>query len=109
MMGSNLTTDQRPFVDVTGLHCSMKAQQAQMVDENQDWAAFGLDFQVPETCQAVQIRVRRKPSRNIDNLIQGDFWLKSVALQKIEEPQAMHIAPLTVAPALMPQPSGGRP
>ncbi len=78
-----ITTEQKPFIDVVGLHCSMVATQTNMVPADQEWTPFSLTFTVPEQCEAVQIRVRRKPSTNIDNLINGDLWLSDFSMTPI--------------------------
>ena len=78
-----LTTEQKPFVEVTGLHCSMENAATEMVLTEQDWTPFSLDFTVPKQCEAVQIRIRRVPSANIDNLIKGDLWLSDFVIKPI--------------------------
>lgn len=81
----NLTTDQRPFLEVigrpSGEDCSMRFT-TEMVEENQDWTPFALDFTVPDECsQGVEIRLRRLPSQKIDSLISGDLWLTHLSLE----------------------------
>ena len=80
----NLSTDQRPFVEVTGLYCSMPAVAAAMMPGNQEWSSFSLTFTVPEQCSGVQVRLRRKASNDLDNKISGDVWLTDFALRKTE-------------------------
>jgi tetratricopeptide (TPR) repeat protein len=79
-----LTTDQTPFIEVVGRDCSMHFA-TEMVQTDQDWTLFKLPFTVPEECnQGIIVRVRRRPSRNIDNLISGDLWLTKFSLQATE-------------------------
>jgi hypothetical protein len=54
-----------------------------MVEPDQDWTPFSFSFFIPEECQqGVLIRLRRFPSKNIDSLIKGDFWITNLSLQK---------------------------
>ena len=82
MRSSGLTTDQKPFVEVVGINCSMQTARTDMVQADQDWTSFNLPFIVPKPCDAVQVRIRRIPSNNLDNLIKGDLWLKDFSLRK---------------------------
>jgi hypothetical protein len=78
-----LTTDQLPQVEVVGLHCSMPVTTVPIA-ATQDWTAFQVEFSSTDQCNAIQVRIRRKPSRSIDSLIKGDIWLTDLALhQKI--------------------------
>lgn len=45
------------------------------------WTSFSGTFGVPPTTDVVLIELRRRPSRQIDNLIRGTLWLDSVALK----------------------------
>lgn len=74
-----LTTNQRPFVEVTGYKCTASSQ-TQMLAEDQPWERFDLLFRVPEECEAMIVRVRRKPSLHIDNKLGGDLWLTDCAI-----------------------------
>jgi tetratricopeptide (TPR) repeat protein len=80
MRSKELSTDQKPFIEITGVHCTMPPIATEMVQKNQDWTPFTLTFTVPDQCEAVLIRIRRKPSKNIDNLLKGDLWVKDFAL-----------------------------
>ena len=83
MRSRGITTEQKPFVEVIGLLCSMPGAKTEMMQADQEWTPFSLVFSVPEQCEAVQVRVRRSPSKNIDNLIKGDFWLSNFSLKPI--------------------------
>ncbi|XOF32892.1 MAG: tetratricopeptide repeat protein [Candidatus Electrothrix sp. YB6] len=81
-----LTTDQKPFIEVLGRDCELRSD-TDMVQADQDWTRFTLPFTVPEECgQGVMVLVRRRPSRNIDNLISGDLWLTNFSLQETTAP-----------------------
>jgi hypothetical protein len=77
-----LSTEQTPYLEVTGLYCPMRPVTTAMVQADQDWTPFSLDFAVPEECEGIRLRIRRRPSTNIDNLIAGDLWLTDLALRK---------------------------
>ncbi len=99
MQSSGLSTEQRPFVEVAGLQCSMPAARSTMAEENQDWTSFQIEFTVPQTCRAVQVRLRRRKSRNIDNLIHGELRLKDLQLQDITDQESISISTLVLNPA----------
>jgi hypothetical protein len=81
LRSKEMTTDQRPFIEIAGRDCSLKIA-TEMVEPNQDWTSFSLSFTVPEECgQGVEIRLRRLPSKKIDSLISGDLWVTSLSLQ----------------------------
>ena len=82
---SNLTTDQRPYLEVIGFQCTMPPARSEVVAERQPWTAFALPFAVAEDCQAVQVRVRREPSTRLDNLLAGDLWLRDLAIEETGE------------------------
>lgn len=83
LRSQRLTTDQRPFIEIIGRNCSRSLYaKTEMVEANQDWSFFSLNFTVPDECrQGVQIRLRRRPSKKIDSLISGDLWLTNLSLQ----------------------------
>ncbi|MCI5134501.1 MAG: hypothetical protein D3920_05365 [Candidatus Electrothrix sp. AW2] len=83
MRSKNLTTDQRPFLQLIGRKCSMRFV-TEMVKSNQDWTQFSLHFTVPTKCnQGVELRLCRLPSKKIDSLISGDFWITNLSLQNV--------------------------
>ena len=86
LRSKEMTTDQRPFIEIAGRNCSLQAATA-MVETDQDWTPFSLSFTVPEECrQGVEIRLRRLPSKKIDSLISGDLWVTNLSLQHAPSP-----------------------
>ncbi|MCI5131823.1 MAG: hypothetical protein D3904_09920 [Candidatus Electrothrix sp. EH2] len=85
LRSQELTTDQRPFIEIIGRNCSRSLYaKTEMVEADQDWSFFSLDFTVPDECrQGIVIRLRRLPSKNIDSLISGDLWFTNLSLQSI--------------------------
>ena len=86
LRSKEMTTDQRPFIEIAGRNCSLQAATA-MVETDQDWTPFSLSFTVPEECQqGMEIRLRRLPSKKIDSLISGDLWVTNLSLQHAPSP-----------------------
>lgn len=81
----HLTTDERPFIQVTGVRCSMKPVSSGMIPVSQDEDVFEIVFSVPDHCSLLNIRVRRKQSLQIDNMIGGDMWLSEMNLKETEK------------------------
>mgnify|MGYP001381347851 CR=1 FL=1 len=77
-----LTTDQRPYLEVSGFQCPMAPVRTALVAATQPWTALTLPFEVPADCRAVQVRVRRDRSNRLDNLLAGDLWLRGLAIDK---------------------------
>jgi len=75
-----LTTDQRPYLEVVGYKCKILPAKTEIMAKSQPWAPFTLSFNVPEECEAVQVRVRRDPSKHLDNLLAGDLWLRDLEI-----------------------------
>jgi len=75
-----LTTDQRPFVEVAGYKCQAPVVRTEMIAPSQPWQEFVLAFTVPDGCRAMVARVRRPPSRQIDNQLGGELWLTRLAI-----------------------------
>ena len=80
-----LTTDQKPFIEVRGLHCSMPPAATAMMPDDQKWTPFTLEFTVPDQCHGVQVRIRRRASNNLDNKISGDVWLTDFAIRRTDQ------------------------
>jgi hypothetical protein len=71
-------------MEVIGWGCSMEPHPSGMAEQDQPWTPFSLTFTMPEFCEAVQLRIRRLPSNNIDNLIKGDLWLTNFSLKEVK-------------------------
>lgn len=76
LKSAKLTTEQLPYIEVYGYQCDGLYEKTDMVDPDQEWRSFELNFQVPEECNIISVRLRRKMSINIDNKLAGDVWLK---------------------------------
>ncbi len=75
-----LTTDQRPFLEVYGYRCQTFRANSEMVLPDQEMVPIAFRFGVPEDCNAIVVRLRRKESRQIDNKLSGQLWLGNLAI-----------------------------
>ncbi len=82
---TKLSTDQRPFFQAYGYHCESVATQTEMVESDQDWRDIYLQINVPEDCDAMIIRLRRRESNQIDNKLAGDIWLAGFEIEETGE------------------------
>ena len=53
-----------------------------MINGTHDWGTEMIEFSPPEGCEAVVVRLRRKPSRRFDSKISGTVWLDDFRLEK---------------------------
>ncbi|MCF8084614.1 MAG: hypothetical protein K9M96_16125 [Deltaproteobacteria bacterium] len=79
--GEGLTTDRGPFIEVygydrKGLHIKGPERVGTW-----DWEKVSLDFSVPDGCHAVVVRLSRRPSRKLDNKIEGRVWVDDFRLE----------------------------
>lgn len=81
----DLTTDQRPFFEVTGLKCKMTRLLTPIFQKNQDWTKYILTFNLPDQCQAVTIRLRRNKSNYLDNQLSGKIWIRNLHIDPIDK------------------------
>jgi len=96
MKSDHLTTNKRPYVEVGGMYCSMTKARTAMVNADQDWTPFGLRFTAPELCEGILLQIKRDESGDIDNLIQGDFWLNDLILTPLISHTQLNISKLDV-------------
>ena len=81
-----ITTDQGVFVEVRGRGCRGLYEKGPMILGTEDWQQVDLEFEVPEACDTVLVRLRRKPSGRFDNKINGVLWLDDFVLEPLENP-----------------------
>jgi len=43
------------------------------------------DFEVPEDCAAIVVRLRRNESLQIDNKLAGQLWLKNIIISNVSK------------------------
>ena len=78
--GKDLSTDQGPFFEVYGHDAKRLHAKGPMLLGTQDWEKVSIEFTTPEGCHAVVVRMRRLPSRKLDNLIGGTVWVDDFEL-----------------------------
>jgi len=82
LKSQKLTTDQRPFLEVYGYKCKMAYAKSEMVEPDQDWTSYKVNFSVPGECSAVVVRLRRKESSHIDSKLAGKIWLRNFTIRE---------------------------
>lgn len=82
---SDLTTDQRPYIEVRGIECP-GVWKTEMAPATTDWREETLGFTAPESCAAVAVTLRRNPSRRFNSRINGRLWLDDFQLTPIARP-----------------------
>ena len=78
--GDGITTDQGPFLDIYGHDAKGLYVKGPMLSGTKDWEELSIDFTPPKNCHAVVVRLRRVPSRKLDNKIEGTVWLDGFEL-----------------------------
>ncbi len=82
MKSEKLTTDQRPQFEMSGYNCKASAVRSTMPDPDQEWLVHKFSMMVPEQCTAIVVRLRRNPSRHIDNKIRGKLWIRNLEIRE---------------------------
>ena len=80
-----LTTNERPFLEVDGYKCNSTPIKSEMVEADQEWKEFEVEFGVSQECSAMVVRIRRNETRHLDNKISGRLWIKDFKIEKIDE------------------------
>jgi len=80
-----ITTDQGPFVEISGYDCKGLHHKGPMIDGTQEWRTETIEFVPPEDCEAVVVRLRRLPSKRFDSKISGTVWLDDFRLEKVNQ------------------------
>lgn len=84
LKSQKMTTDQRPFLEVSGYKCKAPVMTSTMVEPDQDWTQHQVVLQVPEECAAMVFRLRRKESNHIDNKLSGQMWLRNFVVAEMD-------------------------
>lgn len=85
MKSQKMTTDQRPFLEVSGYKCKGPVANSEMVAPDQDWKQHQVVINVPEECGAVVVRLRRKESNHIDSKLAGQLSLRNFSIAEMVE------------------------
>ena len=77
---SGITSDKGVLLDVSGYGCTGVRAESTPVSGTTPWAAEELEIPVPDSCEAVTVRVCRRESLMFDSKISGDYWLGGLEL-----------------------------
>lgn len=79
--GEGLSTDQGLFLEVYGHDAKGLHVRGPMLTGTRDWEKVSVEFKAPEGCHGVVLRLRRNPSRKLDNKIKGTIWIDDFRLE----------------------------
>ena len=85
MKSQKMTTNERPFLEVSGYKCKAPVASLEMVAPDQDWTQHQVVVNVPEECGAVVVTLRRKESNHIDSKLAGQLWLRNFVITETAE------------------------
>jgi tetratricopeptide (TPR) repeat protein len=85
MKSKMMTTNERPFLEVSGYKCKIPVVNSEMVASDQDWKQHQVVIKVPEECNAVVVLLRRKESKHIDSKLAGQLWLRNFVIAENAE------------------------
>ncbi len=80
-----LTTDQGPFVEIYGFDREEFYATGPMISGTHDWRRESIEFEPPEDCRAIVVRLRRQPSNRFDAKIGGTLWLDDFRLERTDD------------------------
>jgi hypothetical protein len=79
-----ITTDQGPFVEISGYDQNGLSQSGPMITGTHKWREASIEFRPPAGCRAVVVRVRRRSSHRFDSKIKGSLWLDNFRLEILD-------------------------
>ena len=82
VMSNNLTTRSGLFWQVICTDSKDLKAKSEMITGTNDWRSLNLDFTTPESCNMIQLILRRHVSDDIGQKISGTLWIDSVAIKK---------------------------
>ena len=83
MRVAGLGTDQGMFIEVLAREPSALLVTTEPLLGTTDWTAVEAEFDVPEGSGQALIRLRRRPSQQIDNRLRGQLWVDSVKIEPV--------------------------
>lgn len=93
MKSQKMTTNQRPFLEVSGCNCKAPLASSEMVAPDQDWTQHRVVVNVPEECAAMVVRLRRMESNHIDSKLAGQLWLRNFVIAEAAEDPIVQSTP----------------
>ena len=80
-----ISTDRGPFVEIYGYGCKGLYAHGPMMTGTHGWHPEQVAFTVPESCEAMVIRIRRRPSYRFDSKISGRLFIDDFRLSPAVE------------------------
>jgi len=96
-----ITTDQGPFIEIQGYDIEGLNIAGPKITGTHGWRDVALEFEMPDSCRAAVVRLRRLPSNRFDSKIRGSLWLDNFRLEKIESESPRFLSDIsgTISPA----------
>jgi len=83
-----ITADSGPRIEIADVYNPSVFDQLtdDLRTEGPVWTPFSMDFKTGSSTELIIVRVVRRPSGTLDNLIAGRFWLDDLSLQADADP-----------------------
>lgn len=78
---SGITTKNGVFFQVIGHKCSGLDVRSESVTGDSFWKEIAVDFDLPQACSALIVKIRRERSQKLDNKIEGTAWIDGITLK----------------------------
>jgi hypothetical protein len=86
LRADGLTTDQTPYFSIQGYSdASCAAGGSGKFPATSAWSKVSVPFEVKEGCKAIQLTLKRDPSKKFDNKLKGTLWLDGIAIYRTKK------------------------
>ncbi|MBI5633886.1 MAG: tetratricopeptide repeat protein [Nitrospirae bacterium] len=76
-----ITTKNGVLIQVQGLKCTGLDMKTDSIAGSGYWKEVNIDFEVPASCSAAVVKIRRERSQKLDNKIEGTAWIDGIILK----------------------------
>ncbi len=76
-----ITTKNGVFIQVQGQRCAGLEARTDSVVGSGYWKEVTVNFEVPASCSAAVVKIRRERSQKLDNKIEGTAWIDGIILK----------------------------
>jgi hypothetical protein len=83
----SLSTTNGMFIEVAGYRCSGLDRRSEVITGTNFWKELTVDFEPPQECRAVTVKIRREMSYKLDNKIKGTAWIDGITLKQQTDSQ----------------------
>lgn len=88
----NLTTDERPFIDIYCYNLSGGSHwSGTMLASDSDWHDERIRFYPPDQCQAVKVQITRNPSHRFGCKISGNTWFDGFTIERLADSPGLNV------------------